>query len=87
MYFLHIRQDQKNLKNTSLKDLALKQAEVGILRHITTQGFPGGSEARASACNMGDPGLIPGSGRSPGEENGNPFQYPCLENTMDRGAW
>ena len=68
-----------------MKDLALKQAEVGILRHITTQGFPGGSEARASACNMGDPGLIPGSGRSPGEENGNPLQYPCLENPMGRG--
>ena len=38
-------------------------------------GFPGGSEVKASACNMGDPGLIPGSGRSPGEGNGNPLQY------------
>ena len=41
----------------------------------------------ASACNAGDLGSIPGSGRSPGEENGNPFQYSCLENPMDRGAW
>ena len=39
------------------------------------------------ACNAGDLGLIPGSGRSPGEENGNPLQYSCLENPMDRGAW
>ena len=42
---------------------------------------------KASACNVGDPGSIPGSGRSPGEGNGNPLQYSCLENPMDRGAW
>ena len=50
-------------------------------------GFPGGSEVKVSACNVGDLGLIPGSGRSPGEGNGNPLQYPCLENPMDGGAW
>ena len=50
-------------------------------------GFPGGSEGKASACNAGDLGSIPGSGRSPGEGNGNPLQYSCLENSMDRGAW
>ena len=50
-------------------------------------GFPGGSEVKASACNAGDLGLIPGLGRSPGEGNGNPLQYSCLENPMDRGAW
>ena len=49
-------------------------------------GFPGGSEVKASACNAGDPGSIPGSGRSPGEGNDNPLQYSCLENPMDRGA-
>ena len=49
-------------------------------------GFPGGSEIKASACNVGDLGSIPGSGRSPGEGNGNPLQYSCLENPMDRGA-
>ena len=54
---------------------------------MLTSGFPGGSEVKASASNMGDPGLIPGSGRSPGEGNGNPLQYSCLENPMDRGAW
>ena len=50
-------------------------------------GFPGGSEVKASACNAGDLGSILGSGRSPGEGNGNPLQYSCLENPMDRGAW
>ena len=52
-----------------------------------TQGFPGGSEVKASACNAGDLGSIPGLGRSPGEGNSNPLQYSCLENPMDRGAW
>ena len=49
-------------------------------------GFPGGSEGKASACNAGDPGLIPGLGRSPGEGNGNPLWYSCLENPMDGEA-
>ena len=49
--------------------------------------FPDGSDSKASAYNVGDPGSIPGSGRSPGERNGNPFQYSCLENPMDRRAW
>jgi len=49
--------------------------------------FPGGSEVKASACNVGDLGLIPGLGRAPGEGNGNPLQYSCLENPMDGGAW
>ena len=50
-------------------------------------GLPGGSEVKASACNAGDLGLIPGLGRSPGAGDGNPLQYSCLENPMDRGAW
>ena len=50
-------------------------------------GFPGGSEFNVSAYNVGDLGLIPGSGRSPGEGNGNALQYSCLENAMDGGAW
>ena len=49
--------------------------------------FPGGSEGKVSACNVGDSGLTPVSGRSPGEGNGGPFQYSCLENPMDGGAW
>ena len=50
-------------------------------------GFPSGSDGKESACNKGDLGLIPGLGRSPGEGNGNPLQYACLENSVDRGAW
>ena len=49
--------------------------------------FPVGSEDKASACNVGDLGSIPGLGRAPGEGNGNPLQYSCLENPMARGAW
>ena len=48
------------------------------------QGIPGDSEGKQSACHAGDPGSIPGSGRSSVERNGNPFQYSCLENSMDR---
>ena len=51
------------------------------------EGFPGGSDGKESACNAGDPGLIPGLGRSSGEGNGYPPQYSCLENSSDRGAW
>ena len=49
--------------------------------------FCGSSDSKESACNAGDLGSIPGSGRSSGEGNGNPLQYSCLENPMDRGAW
>ena len=49
--------------------------------------LPGGSDDKASVNNAGDPGSIPGLGRSPGEGNGNPLQDYCLENPMDRGAW
>jgi len=49
--------------------------------------FPGGSDGKASVYNVGDPGLSPGLERSPGEGNGNPLQYYCLENPVDRGAW
>ena len=49
--------------------------------------FPGGSDGKVTVCNAGDLGLIPGLGRSPGEGNGSPLQYSCLENPMGRGAW
>ena len=60
------------------------QASLGVL------GFPGGSDGKESACsarNAGALSSIPGSGRSPGEEDGNPLQYPFLENSMDSGDW
>ena len=55
--------------------------------HFIILGFPGRSVGKESACSAGDPGSIPGSGKSPGEGNGNPFQYSCLENPIDGGAW
>ena len=58
-----------------------------LLFDMLTLGLPGGSDYKEFACNEGDPGSIPGLGRSPGEGNGNPLQYSCLENSMDRGAW
>ena len=54
---------------------------------IAIAGFPGGSHGKESAFSVGDLGLIPGWGRSPGEGNEYPLQYSCLENSMDRGAW
>ena len=58
------------------------------LHRCTLQmGLPGSSDGKESACNLGDQGLIPGSGKSPGEENSNPLQHSCLEISMDRGAW
>ena len=54
---------------------------------IVTVGFPGGSDGKASACNAGDPGSIPESGRSPGAGSGNSLQFSCLENSMDGEAW
>ena len=54
---------------------------------MLVMGFPHGSDGKASACNAGDQGLIPGLGRYPGEGNSNPLQYSCLENPMDRGDW
>ena len=52
-----------------------------------SRGFPGGSDGKQSACNAGDPGSIPGSGKSPGEGNGYAFQYSYLENPLDKGVW
>ena len=56
-----------------------------LLTHFPS--IPGASESKESACSTGDPGLIPGLGRSPGEGNGYPLQNSCLENSMDGGAW
>ena len=69
----------------------VNKAEVDVANwrglKVYERYFPGGSDVKASACNAGDLGLIPGSGRSPGEGNGNPLQYSCLENPMDGGTW
>ena len=57
-----------------------------IIRSLYKKGFPGDSDGKESACNAGDLSSVPGLGRSPGEGNGDPLQYSCLENSMDRGA-
>ena len=57
------------------------------MQHGDYKGFPGGSVGKQSACNAEELSSIPGLGRSPAEGNDNPFQYSCLENSMDRGAW
>ena len=62
-----------------------KKLGEGFDTHI--QGFPCSSVSKESACSAGNPGSIAGWGRSPGNGNGKPLQYPCLENPMDRGAW
>ena len=71
---------QKSL--TRLNDWTKLKNRHGLLR-----GFPGGPDGKVSAWDAGDSSLIPGLGRSPGEGNGNPLQYSCLENSTDGGAW
>ena len=71
------KEEERNLS----WNIAAKMGKV-----IRIMSFPGGSEVKASACNVGDLGSIPGLARSPGEGNGNPLQYSCLEDPMDGGA-
>ena len=61
--------------------------EDNFIPYILYWGFPGSSVGKETACSAGDPGSIPGSGRSPGKGDGNLLQYSCLENPMKRGAW
>ena len=72
-------------KHKSSSDIA----DITVLFKVLycKMGFPGGSGSKEPACSVGDPGSILGSGRSPGEGNGNPLQYSCLEHPMDGGAW
>jgi len=62
-------------------------SETGLTHRLQYEDFPGGSDGKEATCNAGDLGLVPRLGRSPGEGNGNPLWYSCLENPMDRGAW
>ena len=64
-----------------------KTEESNQTNKQTPRGFSGGSDGKASACNVGDPGSFPGSGRSPGEGNDSTLQYWRLKNPVDRGAW
>ena len=89
---------EKNFQ--TIRDFVLKIYKSGVKHYLSIRNsnnfkckqftklmVPGGSDGKASSWEAGEPGSIPGLGRSPGEENGNPFQYSCLENSMDRGAW
>ena len=67
--------------------ISIKKAAGILLDNNICFITTGGSDGKESACSAGDPGSIPGSGRSPGEKNGNPRQYACLENPTDRGTW
>ena len=80
---LNLSQHQSLLKWVS----SSHQVAIKWKLFVTTLSFPCGSDGKESACNVGDSGSIPGLGRSPGEGNGNPLQYSCLENSVDRGAW
>ena len=73
------------LTNSDLR--SKKGSDKDSLLDQTLVRLPGGSDGKASVYNAGDLGSIPGLGRSPGEGNGNPLQYYCLENPMDRGTW
>ena len=70
--------------NVHILAVIMQQNTMEVYR---LKDFPGISAGKESACNSGDPGLISGSGRTPGEGNGNPLQYSCLKNPMDGGAW
>ena len=69
----------------SLTHFAVQQNTIKVLFESISPGFPGGSDDKESACNAGDPGSIPGFGRSPAERHGYALQYSCLENPRDRG--
>ena len=75
------------LSAESIRSHAYTTDVFTVLCVFSMLGLPGGSEGKESTFNVGNPSLIPGSGRSPGEGNGNQLQYSGLENSMDRGAW
>ena len=75
------------MMNGRIKWKIVPESEEFASRKKYNWGFPSSPAGKESACNAGDAGLIPGSGRSPGEGCGNPFQYSYLENSMDRGHW
>ena len=79
---------QQKLSSREQKSKSLKKSREKKSKHPKgTRDLSGSSDGKESACNAGHLGLISGLGRFPGEGNGNPLQYPCLERPMDRGAW
>ena len=89
-HFAHFFKQNDEIKNKQQWGRFISKqirASENFLKAFSMQIKPGGLDGKASACNAGDPGSIPGSGRSPGEGNGNPLQHSCLENPMDGVAW
>ena len=76
-----------NIVQQKIKVLTILFSIFTCLTPCQPRSFPGGSDSKEFACNARDPGSIPGSGRSPGEGNGNPLQYSCLEKSTDKGDW
>ena len=87
--FFFFKQNLNILKSLKVRStfLVLLLTVFLFVYHHSVEGFPGGSDGKESARNAGDPSSLPGLGKFSGEGNGNPFQYSCLENSMDRGAW
>ena len=86
-YILHpASPNDNNLQNHNIPIKRRRLIKLLIQLQTLFGLHPGGSDSKESACSAGDLGSIPGLGRPPGERNGNPLQYPCLENPMDRGA-
>ena len=84
--FFHFLQDQQ-LPHIELEGGSTVPVFWKLICQSKLMGLPSGSDGKESACNAEDPASVPQSGRSPGEENDNPLQYSCLENSMDGGAW
>ena len=94
--YLHIHEFNQRMENIWKKKILWSSRKQTWIFHSSSiiyialtlyLGFPGGTDSKESDCSAWDMGLIPGSGRSPGEGSGHPFQDSCLENPMDRGAW
>ena len=81
------QRNKSKLKKTYIDYFLEEDLGRCVIQQRFVKDIPRGSDSKASAYNVGDPGSIPGSGRSPGEGNGNPLQYSCLENPMDGGSW
>ena len=87
MQLVRIQKTHKHMQKPICKLVLFIKILENFFLDSNNECFPGGSEVKASAFNVGDLGSIPGSGRSPGKGNGTPLQYSCLENPMDGGAW
>ena len=84
VFFYYVTLNRKNI----MKKFGSGELKSQLsLNCCLKEGFPGGSDGKVSVCSAGDLGSIPGLGRSPGEGNGSPLQYSCLENLLDGGAW